>query len=120
MARRLSEYIADAQLLTMGKSALVTTHLKFEEAFKKALPGVAVRHHGDVAGDNDYGDVEIVVQYGGPFPEPRDIARLASAEAGRMVLVAKPVKTSCVALMADGTGVQFDRLAYQDPAAQST
>jgi hypothetical protein len=114
MARRLPEYIADARLLTMGKHALVIT----EEAFKKALPGVAVRHHGDVAGDNDYGDVEIVVQYGGPFPEPKDIARLASAEAGRIVPIAKPVKTSCVALMADGTGIAFDRLAYQDPTAQ--
>lgn len=76
-------------------------------------------HHGLVAGDDDYADVDLVVQIGGPFAPPAEIARLACAESGRLVETARPKRVPCVVLLADGTGVQFERLAYEDKAAQA-
>ncbi len=46
------------------------------------------------------------------------IAEIATARSGRPVIEARPVRVPCVALMADGSGAQFERLAYADPAAQ--
>jgi hypothetical protein len=116
--RKLAALISQAQLLTAGKRALVITYKKFEKAFAAALPGVAIRHHGDIAGYDNFGDVEVVIVIGGSFSTLHDIACLASCEAGRIVAEAKPVPTPCTALHADGTGVSFNRLSYQDPAAQ--
>jgi hypothetical protein len=110
LRRKLPQALDQAKFLTASKRALVITHLEFADAFRAALPGVAVLHHGDVAGDDSYGKAEIVIQFGGRFAEPKDIARRASAESGRIVPVA---------LMADGTGVEFNCLAYADPAAQA-
>ena len=86
---------------------------------RRSSSGVRALHHGLGAGDDDYGDVDLVVQIGGPFAPPSELARLASAESGRLVETAKPVRQACVGLLADGTGVQFERLAYEDAAAQT-
>jgi hypothetical protein len=79
----------------------------------------AVRYHGGTVGDDDFGDVEVQLVYGGAFAKPKDVRRLASAEAGRILPMIKPERTAAVALLADGSGAQFDRLAYADPEAQA-
>jgi hypothetical protein len=76
-------------------------------------------HDGLVAGDDDFGDLDLVVQIGGPFTPSSEIARLTSAESGRLVETARPRRAPCVGLLADGTGVQFERPAYEEPAAQA-
>jgi hypothetical protein len=92
--------------------------MRDEHAFAN-IPSVRVLHHGLVADDDDYADVDLVVQIGGPFAPPAEIARLASAESGRLVETARPKRVPCVGLLADGTEVQFERLAYEDKAAQA-
>jgi putative DNA primase/helicase len=77
-----------------------------------------VLHHGDLAGDDDHGDVDVIMQIGGPFAPYAHIAELATARVGVAVPIAKPVRMPCVALMEDGTGVQFERMAYEHHAAQ--
>jgi hypothetical protein len=77
-----------------------------------------VLHHGDYAGDDDHGDVDVVMQIGAPFAPYRKIAELASARFGVPVPIAKPVRMPCIALMEDGIGVQFERMGYEHPAAQ--
>ena len=118
--KRLPELILEAKALIAGRKALIVTHKPCAEAIKKALPDVAVRYHGGTVGDDDFGDVEVQLVYGGAFPRPKDVRRLASAEAGRILPPdIKPVRTAAVALLADGSGAQFERLAYADEAAQA-
>ena len=117
--RKLPELLAEAEALIAGRRALIVTHLPCVEATRAALPGVAVRYHGGTVGDDDFGDVEVVIDYGGAFARRRDAFRLASAEAGRIIPTAAPVRTSAVALLSTGEGVRFDRLAYVDDAAQA-
>jgi hypothetical protein len=117
--RKLPELLAEAEALIAGRRALIVTHMPIAEATRAALPGVAVRYHGGTVGDDDFGNVEVVLVYGGAFPDQRDVFRRASAEAERIIPRADPVKTSAVALLADGSGVRFDRLAYVDDAAQA-
>jgi hypothetical protein len=117
-AKKIDDIVTDVRLKALGKSALVIVHQCQEAAFQ-GLPGIVTRHHGDVAGDDDYGDVDMVFQIGGPFPDQDDIALAASAETSHRIPRANPVRTPCAGLMVDGIGVQFDRLAYTDPAAQA-
>ena len=119
MGRKLAKLLVQAKLLTAGKRSLVITHQEFEEEFKAALPGVTVLHHGSVAGDDSYGDVEQALVYGARFPEPKEIARLASGECGRLVPAEQSVRTACRAMLADGSDVEFDRLAYANSALQA-
>jgi putative DNA primase/helicase len=116
---RLPELLPEAEALIAGRSALIITHLPCADPTRKRLPDVTVRYHGGTVGDDDFGNVEVVLVYGGAFPKPKDVRRLASAEAGRIMPHAKPVRTSAVALLADGTGVRFDRLAYVDETMQA-
>ena len=116
--KKLAAMVDEVTLRTLGRTALVLVHKEFENAFKH-LPNVTVRHHGDTAGDDDNGDVDVVIQIGGPFARPQEIAEAATAETGRLVTPAKLVRTPCAALMMDGTGIQFERMAYEDPAAQA-
>ena len=71
---------------------LVICHLQHEAAFA-ALPGVSTLHHGNLAGDDSFGDFDHLFQIGGPSARPGDIAQLASAEAGRLIAAARPVPT---------------------------
>lgn len=103
----------------LGRRVLVISHLKDEPAFAAIRGQVATLHHGNLAGDNDFGDVDALFVIGGPFDKASHIARLASAETGRLVPCEPPVKTPCTGLLADGSGVQFDRMAYADPASQA-
>jgi putative DNA primase/helicase len=116
--KKLAELVAEVRLKSAGKKALVIVHMEHEHAFSR-IPGVHTLHHGDVAGDDDFGDVDIVFHIGGPFARPSQIARQASAEAGQLVEKAKPVRTPCVGLLADGSGVRFQRLAYEDTRLQT-
>ncbi len=47
-------------------------------------------------------------------PRRRRLPGVASAASGRLITPAEPVRTACVGLLADGSGVQFERLANQD------
>jgi len=116
-AKKLDDLIIDYRLRTLGSQGrnLLITH-KASEAGFKAIAGLATRHHGDVAGDDDYGDVENLGVIGGPFAPKREIASRASAEQGHRVLEEAPVRQTCVALMTDGYGVEFERYGYADPA----
>ena len=118
--KKLDDLVADYRLRTLGSHGrnLVVTHKAYESGFK-GIAGLDTRHHGDVAGDDDYGDVDHLVVIGGPFARPRDIASHASAETRRRVLEAKPVRTRCAGLLATGQGVEFERLAYADPDAMT-
>ena len=101
-----------------GKRCLVVCHLQHEHAFR-GIAGVSVLHHGAAAGRNRFGDVDAQFTIGGTFLPREEIAKLASAEAGRLVPTEKPVRIAATALMADGSGVQFERLAYRDEMAQA-
>jgi putative DNA primase/helicase len=117
--KKLDELVIQIRFeAAIGKTVLVITHMRDEHAFA-GIPGVRTLHHGNVAGDDDFGDVDLVVQIGGPFAPQAEIARLASAESGRLVPSAKPVRRPCIGLLADGSGMRFERLAYEDPAAQA-
>jgi len=117
--RRLEAMQTEIRLRSLGKNdVLVITHQTIESAFA-GIPHVRTLHHGKVVGDNDYRDCDLVIQIGGPFAPIDEIARQASAEAGRRVIVDQPKRTACTALMQDGSGVQLPRLAYADPAAQA-
>jgi hypothetical protein len=115
---KLAALVEDVSIKALGKTGLVIVHEKHEAAFKE-IPGIRTMHHGDVAGDDDHGDVDVVFQIGGPFASPKAIAELATARSGQPVPIAKPRPAPCVALMADGSGVQFNRLQYEHPAAQA-
>lgn len=117
-AAKLRDLVAEVRYRSAGKRALVIVHMEHEHAFW-GLPNVSTLHHGDVAGDDDFGDVDIVFHIGGPFPKTHDTAKQASAEAGQLIEPAKLVRTPCTALMADGTGVTLERLAYEDPRLQA-
>jgi hypothetical protein len=117
--RKLEDIIDRVALEMLGREkGLVVCHQDIEHAFA-GIPGVTALHHGSVAGDDDFGDIDALFVVGGPFAPPSEIAKLASAEARCRVPYAKPVRTPCVALMADGSGLQFERLAYADPRLQS-
>jgi hypothetical protein len=117
--QKLPELLPELKAIIAGRSALVVTYKRVAEATAEALPGVAVRYHGGTVGDDDFGNVEVMIDIGGAFSKPKDVRRLASAEAGRILPFIKPVRTSAVALLADGSGAQFNRLAYADEAAQA-
>src|SRR3984893_7021306 len=104
-------------MLGYGADGLVVTYKHCAAAFRAAMPDVQVEHWGAHVGADRYRDVSKMLIIGGPQPPPREVARLASAEAGRIVPIADPVPTPCRALLADGSGVEFNRLAYADPAA---
>jgi putative DNA primase/helicase len=118
--KKLDELVTQVRIEAelFGRKTLVITHLEHERAFA-CVPNTRTLHFGDVAGDDDFGDVDFVFSTGGPFAPTDDIAKQASAEAGRLIDPAKPVRTPCVGLLADGRGVQFERLAYVDPMAQA-
>ena len=117
--QKLPELLPELKAIIAGRRALVITHKRVAKATAEALPGVAVRYHGGTVGDDDFGDIEVEIVIGGAFPKAKDVRRLASAEAGRILPFIKPVQTSAIALLAGGTGARFDRLAYADPAAQA-
>jgi hypothetical protein len=79
--KKLPDLVAEVRLKSAGKTALVIVHMEHEHAFW-GIPGVRTLHHGDVAGDDDFGAVDIVFHIGGPFARPKQIARQTSAEAG--------------------------------------
>jgi hypothetical protein len=56
---------------------------------------------------------------GGPFAAHDEIAKMATARIGQAVPIVQPIRRLCTALMEDGTGVQFERMAYEHPAAQA-
>jgi putative DNA primase/helicase len=126
--KKVADLVARARRhLAAGKAVLVICHEQIEDVFKAlpearpvedGLPQLRVLHHGDYAGDDDHGDVDVVMHIGGPFATARQIAELATARFGVPVPIAKPVRVPCVALMEDGTGVQFERMGYEHPAAQ--
>ena len=109
--QKLPELLPELKAIIAGRRALVITPTRVAEATAEALPGVAVRYHGGTVGDDDFGDIEVEIVIGGAFPKAKDVRRLASAEAGRILPFIKPVQTSAIALLADGTGARFDRLA---------
>jgi hypothetical protein len=121
MPRRLPALTERAQheMQDLGKAGLTITDKKHEKAFAEALPGVNVAHWGGFVGADRFRHVEKMLTFGGPFPTDKEIAERASCEAGRIVPVEAPVPTPCTALLADGSGVQFNRMAYRDPAAQA-
>jgi hypothetical protein len=77
------------------------------------------QHHGNYAGDDDHGDVDVIMHIGGPFADHKKIAEMATARTGQAVPIVQPIRRACTALMEDGTGVQFERMAYEHPAAQA-
>jgi hypothetical protein len=121
MARRRPALIERAQheMQDLRKDGLTFTYKEHAKAFAEALPGVHVPHWGGFVGADRYRDVQKVLSFSGPFPSDREIARLASCEAGRIIPIEPPAPTPCTALLADGTGVTFNRMAYRDPAAQA-
>jgi putative DNA primase/helicase len=115
---KLADLVVEVRLIAAtGKTVLVLVHKDHEAAFR-GIPGVSTLHHGDVDGDDDYRDVDVVFQIGAPFAPPAAVARQASAELGRYLEEQKSVRTPCAALMTDGSGVAFERLAYENPAMQ--
>jgi hypothetical protein len=118
-AHKLDDMRDDIQVNMLGKKAgLVICYRAIEQAFA-GIPNVKTLHHGSVAGDDDFRDIDALFVIGGPFARRRDIARIASAEARCWVPVAEPERTPCAALLADGGGVELTRLAYPDPRAQA-
>jgi phage/plasmid primase-like uncharacterized protein len=116
---KLGDLVARARLaVASGKRALVIGHKEHDAHFEE-LAGVSILHHGAVAGDDAFRHVDSLFIIGGPFPRPRDVARQASAETGRLIATARPERTRCTALLADGRGVQFDRMGYADPDAHA-
>jgi putative DNA primase/helicase len=116
--KKLAGLLMEARAhIAAGKSLLVICHEQNEAAFQAI--GARTLHHGDLAGDDDHGDVDVIMHIGGPFPDYRKIAELATARSGVSVPIAQPVRRPCFALMEDASGVQFERMAYEHPAAQA-
>jgi putative DNA primase/helicase len=115
--KKLADLEADARAhVAAGKSLLVICYERDEARFRKITDRVL--HHGNYAGDDDHGDVDVIMHIGGPFARSREIAEMATARYGEPVPIAQPVRKPCVALMEDGSGVAFERMAYEDPLAQ--
>jgi putative DNA primase/helicase len=104
--------------IAAGRETLILCHEKNEAEIKAAVPEARVLHHGEYAGDDANGDVDVVMQFGGPFARPRAIAEMATARYGVPVPIANPEHRQCLALMEDGFGVAFERLVYDHPRAQ--
>jgi hypothetical protein len=121
MARRRPALIERAryEMADLGADGLTITYKQHAPAFREALDGASVAHHGGLIGADRFRHVKKELVFGAPFPTDRQIARLASCEAGRIVPVEAPVATPCRALLATGEGVEFNRMAYRDPAAQA-
>jgi hypothetical protein len=116
--RKADDLVSFMQIAMLGKrNGLVISHLDQERAL--SLSHDRRLHHGAVAGDDDHGDVDALFVIGGPFPSPAATNRIACAEARCRVPYAAPERASCTALLADGSGVTFDRMAYADPRLQS-
>jgi hypothetical protein len=115
---KVADLVAEACAHAAGKAVLVICHEQCEAAFK-AIPGVRTLHHGNYAGDDDHGDVDVIMHIGGPFAAYRKIAEIATARTGQAVPIVQPIRRACTAVMEDGTGVQFERMAYEHPAAQA-
>jgi hypothetical protein len=114
---KVADLVAEARAhAAHGKAVLVICHEQCEAAFK-AIPDVRTLHNGNYAGDDDHGDVDVILDIGGPFAPYKQIAEIAPARTGQAVPIVQPVRRPCVALMEDSTGVQFERMAYEHPAA---
>jgi hypothetical protein len=104
--------------IAAGRESLILCYEKDEADIRAAVPGARIMHHGEYAGDDANGDVDVVMQFGGPFARPGAIAEMATARYGVPVPIANPVHKPCLALMEDGSGVSFERLVYEHPRAQ--
>jgi hypothetical protein len=78
--QKLPELLPDLKAIIAGRRALVITHKRVAEATAEGLPGVAAKYHGGTAGDDDFGNVEVVIVIGGAFPKAKDVRRLAYAD----------------------------------------
>jgi hypothetical protein len=96
---------AQYEMQDLGKGGLTITYKQHAPAFREALGGANVAHHGGLIGADRFRHVDKALIFGGPFPSDREIARIASCEAGRIVPVEAPAPTPCRALLASGEGV---------------
>ena len=67
---KVADLVAEARAhAAAGKAVLVICHEQCEAAFK-GIPGARTLHHGNYAGDDDHGDVDVIMHIGGPFAAP--------------------------------------------------
>jgi hypothetical protein len=96
---KVADLVAVARAHTAaGKAVLVICHEQCEAAFK-AIPSVRTLHHGNYAGDDDHGDVDVIMHIGGPFAAYKKIAEMATARTGQAVPIVQPIRRACTALM---------------------
>jgi hypothetical protein len=79
-------------------AATTLTLTECEAAFK-GIPGARTLHHGNYAGDDDHGDVDVIMHIGGPFAAYKKIAEMATARTGQAVPIVQPIRRACTALM---------------------
>ena len=89
---KVADLVAEARAhAAAGKVVLVICHEKCEAAFK-AIPGVRTLHHGNYAGDDDHGDVAVIMHIGGLFASHEAIAAMATARTGQAVPRVEPIR----------------------------
>ena len=101
----------------LGKERGFLAVHKTQEASFGTMRGVTTEHHGNLAGSNDHQDADIGIIIGGAFASPHDTASIAAARGGGAVTVAVPVRARRAVLLSEGSAVEIDCLAYEDPAS---
>ena len=116
---RLAELRDFIILTTLGsQSALVVTHKSCEDTFI-GMPGIATAHHGAIVGSDQHGGVNAAFIIGGTFASNEDIASIAAARGGGVVIAAKPERVARPSLLTDGTAVEIECMAYADQAVDA-
>ena len=104
------------RLEAAGRPALLVNQLAQDERLRELLPNNFVSlHHGDVAGDNRFGHVELQFIIGAPTMAPQDTADRASAAAGFIVPAKSLEMVPARVTFPDGTGAAYERPGYRDP-----
>jgi hypothetical protein len=119
LPEKIPDLILELRRIIAGRRALVIAPLRVIPALRAGLPEAAFLHHGALTGTDQHGKVEVVIVLGSVFPDPRDSASRASAEAGEVVLPGRIELIPATALMADGTGRGFMQPGYRDPRLQA-
>ena len=117
---RKRQRLADAvRHLTQGRRGLVITYQSIEDDFW-GIEGVEVAHFGAVAGIDRWGDVDVLVMIGRPFPKSEDIQNMAAAITGKPVIAGVPMVQECKVLKGPLAGRIIKRKIFGTPEAEMT
>lgn len=102
-----------------GRAGTLVVTYKDLEPLLAGLPYTDVAHFNDVAGRDQWGQVQNLVVIGRPLPRPDDIRQIAAALTGKPVELGAFQKETRAIRLADGTGRPIEVPTYADETAEA-